>query len=89
MPRWKESILTWIGVNFTGFTLAFTLNPANSGWRWFAGFLAFDSAMVAGLTWLVMPASIWLARGWSYPPRRDDVDEYCGTHSSQRPNHHE
>jgi uncharacterized protein len=64
IPRWKEAILTWVGVNAAAFTLALTLTPLTSDWPWAAGFLAFNTAMVAGLTWMVMPVLGCLARGW-------------------------
>jgi antibiotic biosynthesis monooxygenase (ABM) superfamily enzyme len=56
-PRQKEGIVTWVGVNVTAFALTLTPTPVISGWPWFAGFLAFNTVAVIGLTWLVMPAS--------------------------------
>jgi antibiotic biosynthesis monooxygenase (ABM) superfamily enzyme len=87
--RWKEATLTWIGVNATAFTLALTLTPLISDWPWAAGFLAFNTAMVAGLTWLVMPVLDRLARGWLDSPRGDTADDYRGPDPAQWHDHHE
>lgn len=74
-PRWKEAVLTWVGVNVSAFTLTFTLSPLTSDWPWLGSFLAFNTAMVAGLTWVVMPALSRHARDWFDAPRGDDADE--------------
>ncbi len=78
-PLWKDAILTWIGVNITAFTLAVTLSPLISNWSWFAGLLAFNSAMVALLNWLVMPSLNWLAREWLDRLHRNKADDYRRT----------
>jgi antibiotic biosynthesis monooxygenase (ABM) superfamily enzyme len=88
IPRWKEAILTWVGVNATAFTLALTLTPLISDCPWAVGFLAFNTAMVAGLTWLVMPVLGWLASGWLDSSRGDTVDDHRGPDPAQRHDHH-
>jgi antibiotic biosynthesis monooxygenase (ABM) superfamily enzyme len=63
-PRWKSAILTWIGVSITAFILRQTLTPQISEWHIALGFLTFNAAMVACLTWLVMPTLGKLAHPW-------------------------
>lgn len=63
-PRWKLALLTWVGVDLVALVLTFTLAPLTAGLPWFVGFLAFNAAVVAGLTWVVMPVLGRLARPW-------------------------
>jgi len=88
-PRWKEAILTWVGVNVTALALTFTLNLLIAGWPWYAGFLAFNSAMVAGLTWCVMPALTRLFGHWLEAPHGDPTDDHRRPDPAQRQDHHE
>ncbi|QVL31693.1 hypothetical protein KIH39_23080 [Telmatocola sphagniphila] len=74
-PRLKEALLTWIGVNITAFALTFTLTPLISDWSWFAILLVFNTAMVAGLTWMVMPALVWLAERWWAPGSTSETNK--------------
>ena len=63
-PRWKQAVLTWLGVDLIALVLTYTLSPLTAGWPWLAGFLTFNAAVVAGLAWVVMPVLSRLARGW-------------------------
>lgn len=87
--RWKEAILTWIGVNVTALVLTFTLKLLIAEWPWYAGFLAFNTAMVAGLTWCVMPTLTRLFGHWLNFPHGGQTDEHRRLDSAQRQDHHE
>jgi antibiotic biosynthesis monooxygenase (ABM) superfamily enzyme len=63
-PRWKMALVTWVGVCLTVGVLGALLGPSMSGWSWFARLLAMNAAVVAVLTWVVMPPLTWFARVW-------------------------
>ena len=63
-PRWKMAIVTWAGVCLTVGVLGVLLGPVMSDWSWFANLLAMNAAVVAVLTWVVMPLLTWIARAW-------------------------
>ncbi|MDY3563540.1 antibiotic biosynthesis monooxygenase [Gemmata sp. JC673] len=67
-PRWKLALLTWAGVNLTALALTFILAPFTARLPWFVGFLIFNAAVVAGLTWVVMPVLSRAARRWLQGP---------------------
>jgi antibiotic biosynthesis monooxygenase (ABM) superfamily enzyme len=62
-PRWKMALVTWVGVAVTSLALLATLGRWIESWHWLAKHLVFSAAMVALLTWLVMPTlSGWMRR---------------------------
>ncbi|MDB5384885.1 MAG: hypothetical protein JWM11_531 [Planctomycetaceae bacterium] len=63
-PIWKMAIVTWVGVCLTVGVLGVLLGPAMSDWPWFANLLAMNTAVVAVLTWVVMPLLTWTSRSW-------------------------
>ena len=67
-PAWKMAVVTWVGVNLITLALTYTLAPLTAGWPWLLGFVTFNAAVVAGLTWPVMPALSRLLRGWLRRP---------------------
>jgi uncharacterized protein len=66
-PRWKMALTTWVGVNLTAYALTLTLKPGLETWPFFFNFITFNAAVVAGLTWAVMPLLTRLARRWLHP----------------------
>jgi len=70
LPKWKMAILTLLGVYPTSVFLGFVLAPWTSGWHALLGSLVFAAAMVALLTWLVMPALSRLLHRWLRPGPR-------------------
>lgn len=79
-PRWKVALVSWAGVNLTALVLTYTLSPLTRGWPWGLAFVTFNAAVVAGLTWVVMPPLSRALRPWfePAPPPRD-------THSTREP----
>lgn len=67
-PRWKQAVLTWVGVDLIALLLTYTLSPLMAGWPWLVSFLTFNAAVVAGLAWVVMPVLTRLGRGWLASP---------------------
>ena len=72
--RWKMAIVTWVGVCLTVGVLGVLLGPSMSNWSWFARLLAMNAAVVAALTWIVMPPLVWIANGWLRTTRSDSKD---------------
>lgn len=69
-PRWKVALVSWAGVDLTALVLTYTLVPLTAGWPWVFQFLTFNAAVVAGLTWLVMPPLSRALRPWLGRPAR-------------------
>ena len=67
-PRWKVAAVSWLGVNLTALVLTDTLARLTAGWPWGLAFVTFNAGVVAGLTWLVMPALSRLLRPLLEPP---------------------
>ncbi|MDB5335386.1 MAG: hypothetical protein JWN70_1005 [Planctomycetaceae bacterium] len=63
-PRWKMAIVTWVGVCLAVGTLGLTLGPFLTGWSWFGRLLTMNAAVVASLTWIVMPPLVRVTQGW-------------------------
>lgn len=63
-PRWKMAVATLLGVYPTSAVLALTVGPLVKGLPFLAGNLIFAAAMVAALTWLVMPLVTRLLHSW-------------------------
>jgi hypothetical protein len=66
-PPWKMALVTWFGVNLTAVVLTFVLSPLTADWPWVLAFVVFNAGVVAGLTWVVMPALSRLLRPWLTP----------------------
>ncbi len=47
--------------------LTYTLTPLTADWPWLLGLVTFNAAVVAGLTWPVMPALVRLSNRWLRP----------------------
>ncbi len=69
-PRWKMAVATLLGVYPTSLLLNVTIGPWTRGWPLPLGVLAFDVAMVALLTWAVMPQVTRLLGAWLRPQKR-------------------
>lgn len=67
-PRWKMAVATLAGVYPTSLFLSLTIGDAVHTWPLPARSLAIAAAMVALLTWVVMPLVIRLLHGWLNPP---------------------
>ena len=61
------AIVTWAGVCLTVGVLGVLLGPMMSDWSWFANLLAMNAAVVAVLTWVVMPIVTRLLHNWLNP----------------------
>jgi antibiotic biosynthesis monooxygenase (ABM) superfamily enzyme len=70
LPRWKMALVTLLGVYPTSLLLGTTIGPWTRDWHPLAGALVFAAAMVALLTWVVMPLLSRLLRGWLHPGER-------------------
>ena len=66
-PRWKMAIATFLGVFPTAMILNLTLGRAIQPWPFLLGSAVFNAAMVALLTWMVMPLVTRALRGWLHP----------------------
>lgn len=66
-PRWKMAAATLAGVYPTSLLLAATLGEALHAWPLAVRSLAMATAMVALLTWVVMPAVTQSLHGWLHP----------------------
>ena len=66
-PRWKMALMTLIGVYPTSLLLTLTLGKVVHAWPVAARSLAIALAMVALLTWVVMPLVTRFFHGWLHP----------------------
>jgi antibiotic biosynthesis monooxygenase (ABM) superfamily enzyme len=66
-PRWKMALATLIGVYPTSLFLSLTLGGVTTAWPLLLRSLLIAVAMVALLTWGVMPAVTRLLRPWLQP----------------------
>lgn len=69
-PRWKMAIVTWVGVCLTVGVLGILLGPQMSEWPPLARLLTMNAAVVAVLTWGVMPCLTRWTHGWLRPGQR-------------------
>ena len=67
IPKSKLFVATFLGVYPTQMALGLTLGRWTNTWSFPLGSLVFDAAMVAGLTWAVMPLITRLINPWSHP----------------------
>ena len=86
-PKWKMTIVTWLGVWPTSYIVASILTPALHGQlpRWLAaGVMA--ACITVGLSWVVMPVLVKLFKPWL---QKGSGKEY-GTQSDSPPrqDHH-
>lgn len=65
--RWKMAVVTWVGVCLTVGTLSAALGTTLASWQWLPRLLAMNAAVVAALTWGVMPVLTWMASWWLVP----------------------
>ena len=63
-PRWKMAIATFAGVFPTAAILNLTLGPAIRPWPFILSSVVFNAAMVALLTWIVMPLVTRALHSW-------------------------
>jgi antibiotic biosynthesis monooxygenase (ABM) superfamily enzyme len=66
-PLWKMAIATFLGVFPTAAILSLTLGRAIQPWPFILGSTVFNAAMVALLTWIVMPLVTRALHGWLHP----------------------
>ncbi len=67
LPKGKLFVATFLGVYPTQMALGLTLGLLTKAWSFALGSLVFDAAMVACLTWAVMPLITRLINPWLYP----------------------
>lgn len=66
-PKWKMAIATFLGVFPVATLLNVTLGPWIKDWPFVLRNAAFNAAVVALLSWAVMPLVTRLLRGWLRP----------------------
>jgi uncharacterized protein len=66
-PRWKMALITWLGVCLMVYIVTWLLSPVSGQWHWLVSYLVVNAGVVAGLTWIVMPALNRLFRPWLLP----------------------
>lgn len=69
-PRWKMAVATWMGVNGMVWAVSRGFSALNPGWPGWVGFLVGNALVVAGLTWVVMPALVRVLGPWLSPRAR-------------------
>ena len=69
-PRWKMAIATFVGVFPTAAILSLTLGRAIRPWSFILSSVVFNAAMVALLTWIVMPLVTRALHGWLHSNER-------------------
>ena len=62
--RWKMAVVTWLGVFPSVLVWSALLGPALGWMPWLAAAAVINAAVVATLTWLVMPWLIRLLHSW-------------------------
>jgi len=63
-PRYKLALLTWVGAYAAITVLLAVLGPAIASWPLMVRTLVLSAAMVAALTWVIMPRLTRLFAGW-------------------------
>ena len=69
LPKAKLFVATFLGVCPTQMALGLTLGTLTKAWPFALGSLVFDAAMVAALTWAVMPLVTRLLQSWLHPKK--------------------
>jgi len=72
-PSWKLAVATFLGVFPTALLLGEVLAPRIASWPLLARAVTFNAAMVAMLTWLVMPLVTRALHGWLFPERASET----------------
>lgn len=67
-PKWKMAVATFFGVFPLAMLLNLTLGPVIHDWHFVLRNAAFTTAVVALLSWIVMPLVIRMLHGWLQPP---------------------
>jgi len=66
-PKWKMAVATFLGVFPVVMLLNLSLGPVIRGWPFVISSAAFNTCVVALLTWVLMPVVTRLLRGWLHP----------------------
>ena len=69
-PRWKMAVATFLGVFPSATILSLTLGRAIQPWPFILSSLVFNAAMVAVLTWIVMPFVTRALHDWLHATER-------------------
>lgn len=69
-PKWKMALATFAGVFPTAAILSLTLGVAIRPWPFLLSSVVFNGAMVALLTWIVMPLVTRALHGWLHSDER-------------------
>lgn len=69
LPKWKMALATFLGVFPTAALLNLTLGAAIRPWPFLLNSVVFNAAMVALLTWMVMPLVTRALHGWLHPSK--------------------
>jgi antibiotic biosynthesis monooxygenase (ABM) superfamily enzyme len=72
-PRWKMATATFLGVFPTAALLSLTLGAAIRPWPFILSSVVFNAAMVAALTWIVMPMVTSALHGWLHHQSENDL----------------
>jgi uncharacterized protein len=68
-PRYKQAVITWLGV-YPALTLTLAvLGPAMESWPLYLRTLLVTLVMVPALTWLILPLLTRVFRGWMFRSR--------------------
>lgn len=63
-PRAKLALLTWAGAYAVILLVLAVGGPAMAGWPLALRALVLSGLMVAAMTWVIVPATVRLFRGW-------------------------
>lgn len=74
LPKWKMAFATFLGVFPTAAILNLTLGPAIRPWPFILSSAVFNAAMVALLTWVVMPLITRALHGWLHRDRNKNLN---------------
>ena len=64
LPKWKVFVVTLLGVHPTSLLLTITVGVWTRAWPLLLSSIVFNVAMVAFLTWLVIPSLTRVLRPW-------------------------
>jgi antibiotic biosynthesis monooxygenase (ABM) superfamily enzyme len=81
-PRWKMAVVTFAGVLPTALFWSSVLTPLTTYVHWFFQAAFTNVAIVATLTWIVMPLLTRLLEHWLHPPVKPQAvsDQWDSTH---------
>lgn len=72
-PRWKMALVTLLAVDPLSMVLGITLGKWTSDWPMLLSSLIFNSFIVSGLTWFLMPLLTRLFKPWLYPKTSNEI----------------